>query len=333
MSKKKIWLLCGLMTTVVAGGILFVKQSKENTASPQKLTVRLGWVHQTQFAGFYVAKEKGFYKKAGLDVTLLPLDLAKSQTEELGAGAVEASVVEAHQMLGGIDKGANIEAVVAIYQINPHILAARADSGIKGPDDFTSETVFGIAGGEGEGDAIFKVFIEKFAGIKGPKYVSLGFDTVNDFINKRVDVINTYQIDQPYLAKKKGVPLNIISLSAYGLTTYGDVLAMNKDFVVAHPDTVKKFVKATLKGWEYTLANTEEAIAITLPYTSGDYNDEEYLRHILTESVPLIQGPNGTTLGRMELAQWSTLYESMKSKNALTKSFDIKSVFTNEFIQ
>jgi len=333
INKRIIAIILSFFATLVLLIYLFVWPDNAPKDSPEKFTVRLGWVHQTQFAGFYVAKDKGFYKKAGLDVTILPLDLNKSQTEELGDGLVEASVMEAHQMLGGIDVGNEIKAVAAIYQINPNVLAARADSGIKGPKDFTDKTIFGLAGGEGEGHAIFKVFIEQFGRVEGPKYVDLGFDAVDDFINKRADVIDIYRIDQPYLAQKKGVPLNIIPLDAYGLTTYGDVIAMNQKFIKTHPDTARKFIQASLDGWRYALAHPEEAIDITLPYTSGQYHDVEYLRHIFTESIPLVQGSEDNELGRMELSSWSTLYESMKSKNALTRSINVRDIFTNELIQ
>lgn len=329
MSKKTLRILLAIVL-IVGGTYAAYYMQLKRTENLQKVTVRLSWVHQAQFAGFYVAQEKGWYKDAGLNVTLLPLDDTKNQVAELNDDAIDMSVMEAHQMLVGVDEGVPLQAVAAIYQINPHVLAARQDSGIARPEDFAGK-VIGLAGGQGEGNALFRFFVEQYGDASAVNYINLGFDTIDDFINNRADVIDIYQTDQPYLAQKEGIPLNIISLDAYGFSTYGDVVVVNKNMFSTKGGFIRAFVQATLAGWEYALEHPEEAAEISLKYTEGSYHDINYQRHIMFESLPLIRG-SVSRLGQMELVPWSTLYESMKRAGAIEGDFDIREVYTNQFI-
>ncbi len=310
----------------------YVIQSRmyNNNVVTEKITVRLGWEHQAQFAGFYVAQAMGFYEDVGLDVELRSLDLDKDQVAELQSQEVDISIMEAHQLLAGVDVGADIRAVAAIYQVNPHALAVRQDSDIREPADFAGKTI-GLAGGEGEGNVLFEIFAEQYGG-ENIQYVNLGFDTVDDFANNRADIIDVYRIDQPYLAKERGIPLHIISLDAYGFSTYGDIIAVNEQMLNERPDVVRRFVQASLRGWELALRDTDTAVASTLAYTTGNYDSRAYQEHIVLESIPLVRG-EASRIGYMEFVPWSILYESMKQAGALTGEFDLQKVYTNMFIQ
>lgn len=329
---KKVFIISAIGVIALIGvGYYFFNSTSTFTGPPDEIKVRLGWLHQAQFAGFYVAQEKGFYDDAHLSVELLEIDPEIEPVKEVNEGTVDFSVMEAHQFLEGIDNNADIQAIMAIYQINPHALAVRMDSGISGPEDFSGKTV-GLSGGEAEGNALFRIFIDGFENINSITYKNLGFDTVDDFANNRADIIDVYRTDQPYLAEKQGIPLIVIALDEYGFSTYGDVIVANSNLIEDKPELVKRFIKATQKGLEYALSNQEEAVAITLPYTSGNYNDIDYQRHILSKSAPLIRGPQDH-LGHMEFISWSVLHDSMLSAGILNKEIEIRDIYTNIFIR
>lgn len=321
-----------LVVLILIGGYAFFLKVPffETPQEVKEIRVRLGWVHQGQFTGFYVAKERGFYEEVGLSVELLPLDPSQNQIEELERQDVEVSVMEAHQLLAGIDTGANVRAVAVVYKNNPHVLAVREDSEIFGPEDFNGKVV-GLSGGEGEGDSLFKLFVEEF-GAGEVIYKNLGFDPVSDFQNNAADIIDIYSIDQPFLAEQRGIPLRTIPLEAYGLSTYGDVITVHNDLIATQPDLIEDFLHATFKGWEYAFSYPTEAIDIVLAYAEGSYQDRLYQEHILFESIPLIRGDE-KDLGRMNLVPWSTLYESMRRGGALQNEFNVQSVYTNTFVQ
>ncbi|MCA9364250.1 ABC transporter substrate-binding protein [Candidatus Kaiserbacteria bacterium] len=328
MKKRTLTIL--ILIILGAGGYLLWGTNHNNPDSLEAFSVRLSWVHQAQFAGLYVAKEKGFYEDVGLDVSFLSADVSITQTDEVAAGAVDASIMEAHQFLADEVHINDLEAVAAIYQVNPHVLAARADSAITGPEDFSGKMI-GLAGGKSEGTALFETFIDSIKNGQSVTYTELGFDTVDDFLNRRADIIDVYRIDQPYRAAEEGIPLTIIPLDAYGFSTYGDVVVMNKGTTEGNPDRARRFVQATLRGWEYALEYPEEAVDITLAYAEGEYYDRAYQEHILFESIPLVRG-EASVLGTMELVPWSTLYESMRRAGVITMPFNVNDVYTNEFI-
>ncbi len=328
---KKLTLVSTILVLLVLVGFYLVYKSLVTAEVDKQVTVRLGWVHQAQFAGFYVAKEKGFYDNVGLNVELLESDQDLRQTAEIAAGDVDVSVMEAHQLLGDQENLDSLKAVAAVYQVNPHVLAVRADSGINGPEDFNGK-ILGLAGGKSEGNALFETFVDALEGVMEVQYKELGFDTIEDFINNEADVIDVYRIDQPYLAQQKGVDLKIIPLDAYGFATYGDVIVFNKEKINNDPDLVRAFVQATMKGWQYAVDNPDEAVTITLQYTEGVYDNRAYQEHIMYESIPLVRG-NVLRLGEMTLVPWSTLYESMRRIGVVSGDFEVSEVFTNEFIQ
>ena len=325
---KKIGLLLGILVLLVLGYVGYSQLAHSD--SEASVSVRLGWKHQAQFAGFYIAQEHGFYDDVNLSVSLNELDLNKDQVQELVDGEVDIAIMEAHQVLEGINNGHDLRAVMAVYQINPHALAVRADSGITGPEDFDGK-VIGLAGGEGEGNALFRIFIEKFGRDSSVTYQNLGFDTVDDFANRRADIIDVYRTDQPYLAEQQGVPLTVIPLDAYGFSTYGDVVVVSDRMLREHPGVVERFVVASKQGWEYVLDNPALVPAEILKFTSDQYNDVAYQEHIVSESLPLLRGQEHD-FGHMNLVSWSTLYESLRQAGVITTEFDVRDIFTNEFI-
>lgn len=323
---KKIFLLFFVLVFFL-GSYWFRLQYRKSGLEP--FVVRLGWVNQAQFAAFYVAKEKGFYEKEGLDVQLIEADQDVNQVEEIAQAKVDASIMEAHQVLGSGDNIDSLLAVAAIYQTNPHVLAARADSGIKEIKDFAGKTV-GFSGGKSEGSALFESFLSQK--LSSPvKFVELGFNTVDDFKNKRADVIDLYRIDQPYLASKEGIELTLFPLEAYGFHTFGDLVVLNRDATNLNPERSHSFVHATIRGLDYALEHPEETIDISLKYSSGSYADRAYQEHIFYESIPLIRG-EGKTLGVMDLLPWKTLFEAMRKAGAVSSDLNVEELYTNRFV-
>lgn len=329
MKNKKLAIIIVLALLIIITGFLLTGQKQASLEKKQNVSVRLGWLHQGQFAGFYLAKEKGFYRDVGLEVTLLEADHDIDQGIELINGNIDFSIMEAHQFLD-YNENNDLIALAAIYQVNPHVLAVREDSDIYSPKDFNGK-IIGLSGGESEGDSIFKAFIKEVGVIDNVNFKKLGFNTIEDFKNNNADVIDIYSIDQNFLAEKENLPLRLFPLDTYGFTTYGDVIVAKRKFVEENPELVRLFVTSTLKGWESVLEKPQEAVDVSLKYTSGRYNDRTYQEHIIYKSIPLISA-NVTKIGEMSFVPFSTLYESMLRSDAITNKYDVSTVFTNEYI-
>ena len=114
------------------------------------VTVRLKWFNQAQFAGFYVAQEKGFYKSAGLDVNIQPGGPDFPAVQMVAGGNEQFGVTGADQILIARSKGVPVVALAVIYRRNPFVLFSLAKSGIKTPADWVGKKVGVKIGGNEE---------------------------------------------------------------------------------------------------------------------------------------------------------------------------------------
>jgi ABC-type nitrate/sulfonate/bicarbonate transport system substrate-binding protein len=294
-------LFIGLALGIVwFSGRLFFGTS--SPASPESLTpvsVRLKWVNQSQFAGMYVAKNKGFYEQAGLDVTLLPFSFDVSPIEDVAAKKVDFGVTGAIEILKACSAGSPVKAFATIYQISPYAIYSLKGSGITKPADLLGRTL-GLQPTT-DSEMLYDVMM-KSMGLDRAEVneVEIGYDAT-ELIEGKVDASMGYLINEPHQAIEKGFQVNTILLAEYGSDINGDVLIVHQDTLRTKPDLVVSFLRATLEGWRYAIANPEEATQITLEYAKDRTYSHEF--YMLTRSIPLIS-TNEWPVGWMQEADW-----------------------------
>ena len=312
----------------------------ERIGTPKQLdqvSISLKWLHQAQFAGLYVAKEKGFYRDAGLDVTIEEWNFAGNQEQDLAQRTRDFAMLNPIEVLKAVDKGLDFRAVAIIYQDASWALAALKESGIQTPADFRGK-ILGLKGGTDDGKIIYPALLKTFGIDKSEVTIKLiGFETgpeVDDVVTGRADVINLYRTDQVYLFAKKGLEYNLILPERFGFEMNGDVLVTTQRLIDENPDLVGRFVQASLEGWRYAIAHPEEAVAVTMPYVTNDvYKDRELETFILEKSIPLIQPSGPDAIGNIQFVRWRTLYEAMRVNGLLESDFDVDQVFTRKFLR
>ncbi|MDP3446213.1 MAG: ABC transporter substrate-binding protein, partial [Ignavibacteria bacterium] len=136
-STKKIILVLAIAILAIGGIFYFLQKPSE----PNKVTVRLKWLHQAQFAGFYYAKEAGFYKDAGINVTINPGGVDFPAVQMVSAGSEQFGVTAADQLLLAREKGIPVVCLAVIYRKSPVVYFAKTSSGIKTPKDFIGKKV------------------------------------------------------------------------------------------------------------------------------------------------------------------------------------------------
>src|ERR1700689_4216916 len=228
------------------------------------VTVRLKWFNQAQFAGFYVAQDKGIYKAAGLDVNIQPGGPDFPAIQMIAGGNEQFGVTGADQILIARSKGVPVVALAVIYRRNPFVLFSLAKSGIKTPADWVGKKEGVKIGGNEE--LIYRAVLAK-AGIDKSKVdeIPVKFD-MTPLLTGDIDVWPGYLINEVVAAQEKGFPVNIVYPSDYGIDLYADPLFTTEAVLKAKPDMVRNFVGATLKGWNAAIAAPEEAAKITLKY-------------------------------------------------------------------
>jgi len=309
---------------------------KNQTRHLKTVKVSLVWLHQAQFAGIYTAIEKGFYREAGLDIEFEEFEYSKPLEADLASGKTDFSILHADRMLEEIGKGLDIKAVATIYQISPHAFVSTTDASITKPEDLIGKTL-GIKGDNSSGKLLYSVMLANLGISKNDVYFkSLDFTTteLQDIQSGIVDMIDLYRTDQVYGFVKNGVSYQLFLPEDFSFNMYGDVIATSEEMIKNDPQTVQKFVDATLRGWEYALENQEEAIAFTDLYiTSKDYQDTAYSKFILENSAPLIKNDEFQVIGSMNINRWTRLYNVMKTNKIFEQDFNIADAFTLQFIK
>lgn len=191
--------------------------SKEN----EKVTLYLDWVNQFQFAGYYIAKEKGFYKELNIDIDIKEythnLDITKEViTNKATYGIRKSSLI--------VDKfnGNNIVLLSTIFQNSPLVLITLKDSNIKSPKDLKNKEIM-ITDDAKDSASIRAMITSQGLNQNQIKFINHSFD-LNDLINKNTDAIACYLSNEPFILENKNIEFNIINPQDYSFDFYEGIL-------------------------------------------------------------------------------------------------------------
>ncbi|MDD5717998.1 MAG: ABC transporter substrate-binding protein [Sulfuricurvum sp.] len=294
-------------------------------AEPDKVRIALKWFYQYQFAGIVMAKEKGIYKRYGLDVDIIERDPKKNNVLQVAKGEAEYGIADSSILLYR-SQGYPLRVIASIFQHNPLVLLTRRDSGILSPYDLKGKIV---AYQSGLDDAAITAMLS-YAGLKADDYIHVPHDFAHKkLISGEVDAIESYITNEPFKYRKKGYDVNILNPMSYGIDLYGDNIITTDEEINNHPDRVKRFIHATIEGWKYAFAHTEEAIAaIKKLNPSLDIDSLRYEAEMTEQLVMPTVIPIGTTnQERFELI--SNLYLSLGMANAADLKGALKELIYN----
>ncbi|MCB4809731.1 EAL domain-containing protein [Methylovorus menthalis] len=271
-------------------------------ADTNKVNLQLKWHHQFQFAGYYAAQAKGFYKDAGLDVNIIEGGPGKPALDAVLNGTVQYGISDADLLLAHMH-GKPIVAMAAIFQHSPFIIVSREDSNIRRLADLMGKSVMM----KHDLSAVqFDAMMLK-AGLD-PANVHFVTHTgqLDDLINGKVDAIAAYSTNEPYRLRARGVEPAIISTTDYDVDFYGDTLFTSRSEVDSHPDRADAFLKATLKGWRYAFDNPEEIadLILRLPGVKQSGATRDSLLAEAKSMRPLVM-PDIVDMGHMNTERWS----------------------------
>lgn len=279
---------------VIASSILAINASAVFAAD--NLTLQLKWVTQAQFAGYFVAKDKGFYKDANLNVTIKPggPDIAPAQV--IAGGGADVIIDWMPSALASREKGVALVNIAQPFKKSGMMLTCRKDSGIKTPKEFAGKTLgvwfFG-------NEYPFLSWMSKLGlptdGSKaGVKVLKQGFN-VDPILQKQADCVSTMTYNEYWQIIDAGLTPDELTVFPYedqGVATLEDglyVLEKNlKD--AAFVDKMARFVKASMKGWEWASANNDAAADIVLENDNTGAQTEKHQRRMMGEVSKLTAG-------------------------------------------
>jgi NitT/TauT family transport system substrate-binding protein len=310
----KISTTIGAAATAIA---LCMAATSANAADP--LTLQLKWVTQAQFAGYYVAKEKGFYDDEGLDVTIKAGGPDVNPSQVIAGGGADVVVDWMPSALATREKGVPLVNIAQVFQKSGLMLTCRKDSGIKTPADFKDKTLGVWFGGN---EYPFLNWMNKL-GLKtdgsagGVKVLKQGFN-VDPILQKQADCISTMTYNEYWQIIESGQlkadDLINFKYEDEGVATLEDGLyaleASLKD--PAKVEKLAKFLKASMKGWEYAAAHQDEAVKIVLDNDETGAQTEGHQKTMMQEIAKLIgENPKGT--GYLDEAAYERTVKTLMS--------------------
>lgn len=302
----------------------------------QPVTLQLQWNHQFQFAGYYAALEKGFYKEAGLDVTI-----KDGGYDSTGHALVpEAEVLFNRAQFGSTrtdllinhSQGLPFVVLANIMQHSPYAFLTIDQYDFKRLEDIGYDRPISLNlpnSGDQRMDAE-AIAALKIAGVNLEK-LNNHFPTWNleDLLTGKTQLMPTYITDEPYFLKKAGHQPILIEPRDYGIDFYGDLLFTRQNMLDDHPETVEKFRTASLKGWKYAMEHVDEIAEVIVSnyQTRNEAYDKDFLIYEAGEIRKLLNS-DVIEIGYINKERWQKIADSYQSLG-LIESFDLNRFLYN----
>ncbi|MBU1106595.1 MAG: ABC transporter substrate-binding protein [Candidatus Riflebacteria bacterium] len=261
-----------------------------------KVTLRLKWLHQFQFAGYYAAIDQGYYRNAGLEVELIEdngeeesVQTVTSNRAQFGIGGTELLLHRA--------RGTPIVALAAIFQHSPLVFLVPKGSVITNIHQLAGKRVM-----------LEKHSAELLAYLRAEGLTMEDLEIlphsygVNELLEGKADAISAYLTDEPFNIVAKNLDYSVFMPQSSGIDFYCDILFTSEEQIKNHPQRVKAFLEASKKGWEYALEHPEEIADLILSRYSKRHSREHLLFE--AEKTKTLIRPDVVEIGYMNIGRW-----------------------------
>jgi NitT/TauT family transport system substrate-binding protein len=290
------------------------------------VSVQLQWTHLAEFAGFYAADQKGYYSAEGLAVTFIQGGGVVDNLATVLDGEAQFGTASAEQIILARSQGKPIRAVAVVYRRSPSVFFALADSGITRPQDFAGKTIrvpLTIVPTLHAMTTRVGITPDQYTEVTLPSEVAL-------FASGEVPVWGGYLNGLTIAIQQAGYSINLIYPGDYGVHFYGDTIIATEDLIASQPDLVLRFLRASLKGWVYTIENPSEVGPMVVKYAPQADVTLENLR--MTASLPLVN-TGEDHIGWMKPEIWAGMEQTLRAQGVLTQPVDVTQVYTMQFLQ
>ena len=249
----------------------------------EKVSLQLLWKHQFEFAGFYIAKEKGFYKDVGLDITFKEYEFGVNIVQDVLSNKTNIGIGRSSLVLDKL-KGKDVTLLFATFQNSPYVLISKKRDDLNSVQDFKNKRI--MLSDDLESLAAISTMM-KINNLSQDDYEVLQHSfEISDLINNNTDLMTTYLSNEPYYLEEQGVSYNVFNPKDYGISFYSDIVFTSKKFADTNPRLVQKFDEASLKGWKYAFENIDETIEIILQ----KYNSQNKTKDALKYEARILKG-------------------------------------------
>lgn len=283
------------MRLTIALALVLIGFGVPPAAAQERLTLGLKWLPQAQFAGYYVALERGFYKAEKLQVTIKPGGSDPAPPEMLRSGAADVVVDWMPSALVARERGVPMVNVAQIFKRSGLWLTCRKDSGVAWPGDLKGRRV-AVSGGGNE--LPFQAWVQKLGFKPDDVMVVARGVAVEPLVQRQADCASTQSYNEYWQMLDAGIDrddLAVLKFDEHGVSTLEDGLYVLEP-ALADPlrrDRLARFLRATIKGWQYAITNPKVAVstvmrAVERAPVPGAIAREKHQSRMMSEVAKLI---------------------------------------------
>jgi NitT/TauT family transport system substrate-binding protein len=304
-------------------------RSLSTTSAPglTKVTLQADWYPQPEHGGFYTALVKGYYEDEGLDLTIQPGSQYLIPDQQVAVGAAQFGMGSSDRTLESVADDHPLVAVAATMQNDPQGIMVRQNSPIRSFLDLHGHTV-----AVKPGSTWFQFLVKRFQ-LTDVREIPATMSVAN-FVADPAYIQQAFATSEPFFAHKAGVETRILLTSSAGYNPYR-VMFTTRQFLAQHPDTVARFVRASIKGWRTYLADPADAhaaIAKLNPALSPDWMQFSW-QAMRDGHFVAGDDPTGAQLGQMTADRWSIMYKQLLDLRVIDKTLDPAIAYTLQFVQ
>ena len=300
--------------------------ANENNDTPlQTIKLQLKWKHQFQFAGYYAAIEKGYYKEAGFNVILLeaneeeePADAVMNHKANFGISTSDIVLTRG--------KGKPVVILASIFQHSPQVIIGSKKMGINHVHDLIGKRIMI----EPHAADVISYLQDEGISLNQLEVLSHSFN-VDQLINYKIDAITAYKTDEPYILQQSNFEYTVISPLSGGIDFYGDILFTSENMLRESPELVDKFLKASIKGWKYAMDNPEELVEIIFNKYSKRHS-KEHLRFEAKKMQRYIMH-NVVEIGYSNRGRWDNIIATYSELGLVDEDFNSEGMFYSDYLK
>lgn len=323
---------CALLLTTFALAGCGSNGASGSSSGMTSLTIGLTYVPNIQFAPFYAAQQQGYYKAAGLNVTLRHHNFGEDEFAALAAGRENLIFASGDEILQARAKGLPVTYVDNVFTQYPVTLIVPASSSIQSVADLKGHTI-GVPGLYGA-TYIGLLDLLHTAGLSTAdvKIQSIGYTQVPELVGNKVDAVMGYVNNEPIQFQKAGFAVRDFPVSnAQPLISNG--IAAQDGELKAQPAAIKAFIAATLKGVNYAIAHPQQTVTLSQQFVPGlsDSTNAAAALKVLNATIPVIT-PNASKPGYTDPAQWQAMATFMQQSGQLSGQDDASKSLSNAYL-
>lgn len=286
-----------------------------------KVTLQLKWSHAFQFAGYYAAKEKGYYREAGLDIVIQEATPGDDPIKIVLGGKAQYGVGNSSLLLAR-NSGQPVVVLAVIFQHSPVVLIARQQGSV--------QTIHDLAGKrlmiEPQSDELLAYLKQEGIPLASITHIEHSFNP-QYLIDGKVDAMSAYVTNEPFFLDRAGIDYHIYTPRSVGIDFYGDNLFTTEQELQNHPARVEAMRVASLRGWQYAMEHPEEIADLIVAKYSRQDERELYLFE--AKRMAALMRTDLIEIGYMNPGRWRHIADTYANLGLMSKDFSLDGFIYN----